>query len=179
MVGIAIVGDNIISLAWSPFFKLAAPALQVLSLSLPFVFLNYPIGYVLNAANKQHLNTIHMAVALLVNIGINITLIPTWSFMGSAVAFVFSSIVLVVLNVIHVARIVHVDWWAYTVLLLKLSAASVIMAFILYWVQSAYPFAVVLLIAVVVYAVLVLLFRIVEIEQVKSIVNRVLKRANV
>ncbi len=179
MVGIAIVGDNIITLAWSSFFKLAAPALQVLSLSLPFVFLNYPIGYVLNAANKQHLNTIHMAIALAVNLAVNITLIPTWSFMGSAVAFVLSSIVLVTLNVIQVARIVDIDWWAYTVLLLKLSGASLIMGFILYWVQGAYPFPIVVLIAVVVYAVLVLLFRIVEITEVQSSVARVLKRAKV
>ncbi|PIR80598.1 flippase, partial [Candidatus Kuenenbacteria bacterium CG10_big_fil_rev_8_21_14_0_10_39_14] len=47
-----------------------------------FLFINFPVGYLLNACNKQLTNTINLGVTVLVSVVLNILLIPRFSYVG-------------------------------------------------------------------------------------------------
>ena len=104
-VGAFIMAPTIIDLAF-PDFPASTSALRIFMVSVIFLFINYPIGNLLNAANKQTTNTVNMGIALVVNIIINILLIPQYTYNGAAVAAVASSIALVLLGLPHVAKLI-------------------------------------------------------------------------
>lgn len=94
MGGVFIIGDTLITTVWENFTESIVP-LYIFMASLPFLFLNYPIGNLLNAANKQKKNTRNMFIALIVNILFNFLLIPFYGIEGSAFAATLSAVVLV------------------------------------------------------------------------------------
>lgn len=87
----------------------SVPTLHILITSLLFVFVNYPLGNLLNACNRQTVNTVNTGIALIINVIANLLLIPRYTFLGTAVAYTLSSIVLVGLNIPHVVKIVSLD----------------------------------------------------------------------
>lgn len=68
--------------------------LQILIASLPFLFVNFPIGSLLNAADRQKRQTLNIALALLVNVVLNIALIPRFEAAGAAFASLVSTVFL-------------------------------------------------------------------------------------
>lgn len=98
-VGAFVLADEIIGAIYPEVYSPSADVLRVFMASLVFVFLNYPVGNLLNAANRQLLNTANMGIALLVNIGLNIWLIPEHTFMGAAWSAAISSAVLLALGI--------------------------------------------------------------------------------
>ena len=57
------------------------------------VFVNYLMGYLLNAIDKQRLFTLTVALTTMLNIALNLALIPKYSFAGAAYATLISEIV--------------------------------------------------------------------------------------
>ncbi|EKD78508.1 MAG: lipopolysaccharide O-side chain biosynthesis protein (O-antigen transporter) [uncultured bacterium] len=100
-VGTTILAPSIIHLGFAG-FPAAIPALQWFMAGLIFLFVNYPIGNVLNAANRQLLNTVNMGIALVVNIILNVLLVPQYTYLGAPAAAVGSTIALVGLGLPHV-----------------------------------------------------------------------------
>lgn len=97
--GAFVLADEIIGAIYPDVYSPSADVLRVFMASLVFVFLNYPVGNLLNAANRQLLNTANMGIALLVNVGLNIWLIPKYTFMGAAWSAAISSVVLLALGI--------------------------------------------------------------------------------
>ena len=77
--------------------------LQILAVSLAFLFLNFPLGSLLNACDRQRRNTIHIGVVMVINIILNVILIPKYSYAGAAVASSLSTFIMFVLQ-LYVAR---------------------------------------------------------------------------
>lgn len=105
-IGTYVLADDIIALAF-PKFPAATIALEIFMTSVIFLFANYPIGNLLNAANKQGVNTLNMGIALVVNVILNVILIPQYTYVGATVAAVCSTVVLVTLGLPHVYKIIH------------------------------------------------------------------------
>lgn len=62
--------------------------LQILILGLIFVFLNFPLGALLNGCDKQVANTFLVGGTMTLNIILNLILIPQYTYVGAAIAFV-------------------------------------------------------------------------------------------
>ena len=77
--------------------------LQILAVGLAFLFLNFPLGSLLNACDRQRRNTIHIGVVMVINIILNVTLIPKYSYEGAAVASSLSTFLMFLLQ-LYVAR---------------------------------------------------------------------------
>lgn len=77
--------------------------LQILIVSLVFLFLNFPLGSLLNACNRQTRNTIHIGIVMVINIILNIILIPRFSYIGAAIASTVSTLIMFILQM-YVAR---------------------------------------------------------------------------
>jgi O-antigen/teichoic acid export membrane protein len=74
----------IIDILYSTPYREAVPALQVLSLSLLFYFLNFLLSQTLIAVNKEKSFTIVMVISALLNITVNLALIPNYGIVGAA-----------------------------------------------------------------------------------------------
>lgn len=84
--------------------------LRILMISLFFLFINFPVGYLLNACNKQVTNTLNMGITVVVNVVLNIFLISSFDYVGAAIASLVSTLVLFTLGMIHVPRIVNYNY---------------------------------------------------------------------
>lgn len=84
--------------------------LQILIISLVFLFLNFPLGSLLNACNRQTRNTIHIGIVMAINIFLNILLIPRFSYIGAAIASSLSAILMFILQMYVARQIIPVNF---------------------------------------------------------------------
>jgi O-antigen/teichoic acid export membrane protein len=92
-IGVTLLADRFILFVYKQQFTNSALALQILVWALVFMFVNYLMGYLLNSINKQKLFTYSAGICVLVNIIINLILIPLYSYAGAAIATVATEFV--------------------------------------------------------------------------------------
>ncbi|HUT21996.1 MAG TPA: flippase [Candidatus Bipolaricaulota bacterium] len=90
MFGIASLADKIIGAAYTDDYLPAVITLQLLSIGVVFVFLNFPLGSLLNATDRQVQNTKLVGLTMIINLTLNIILIPILKYNGAAIAFLCS-----------------------------------------------------------------------------------------
>lgn len=93
VTGLTMLADRIIIYIYSSEFSNSIIALQILSGSLVFVFVNYLMGYLLNAIDKQKLFTYSITATAVLNVVLNLILIPKYSYIGASFATLISEIV--------------------------------------------------------------------------------------
>lgn len=94
LIILILFANIIITVIFGESFSGAIIALQILSLYIPFRFINYVTAYTLSSANKESLRATSIAVAVVFNIIANVILIPRYSLIGSAIAMVLTEAVL-------------------------------------------------------------------------------------
>ncbi|MFC1622644.1 flippase, partial [Patescibacteria group bacterium] len=72
--------------------------LQILMVTLAGIFLTFPIGSFLNATSRQVRNTFNIGVAVVINIVLNLILIPRLAYVGAAIASLASTLVILILG---------------------------------------------------------------------------------
>jgi O-antigen/teichoic acid export membrane protein len=80
--------------------------LEVAVFAVIFIFLNYPIGALLNATDRQLANTTIMGLCMVLDIVSNVILIPRISFLGAAISMLIYHSSFFVLGLIFVNRVV-------------------------------------------------------------------------
>lgn len=155
----------------------AAWPLQVLALGLPWLFLNFPVGYLLNSSNQQTRNTINIAVTVTLNVILNLMFIQEFSYRSVAVISASSSALLFILGLIRVRQVISVDWVVLIQTFLKTLFAGFIIATIGWWLlpqvhgQSGALMAVGIM--AFIYVALIFAFGLVDKAAVKSMVQRI------
>lgn len=180
-VGTAVLAATIIGVAFED-FPATIPALQWFMTSIVFLFINYPIGNALNAANKQLLNTVNMGIALVVNVILNVLLIPNYTYIGAAVAATLSAMVLVMLGLPHVYQLTG---FRAGMLIKKaglMLVAAVMMGAVVWGLQQVLPkttlmFFVMASIGGLIYLLAALLVRAIRVADLKTIWHKVLRRS--
>lgn len=99
-----IFSNEIIMIIYGQKFFLSIIALQILIWVVPIIFLTSLLGNILNASNKQRLVTIIAASNALLNIALNLVLIPKFSFVGASVATVITELLGFILMFYYVSR---------------------------------------------------------------------------
>lgn len=82
--------------------------LQILIFVLVFIFLDFPIGSLLNATGRQTTKTAIMGVAMVINVTANLILIPIFGVPGASIAALVSFSTLFFLGWYFVSRVVKV-----------------------------------------------------------------------
>ena len=168
--------------------------LQILSISMLFGFIDFPIGSLLNAVHKQHLQTMSMFITLVTNLGLNLLLIPRYGALGATIAAVVGQTVLFSTGLYFARNVIH---WDVSVLLsravrmlasggavaaLALALLPRLTSFLEYLSQSGqtlYLFAVLLgsLAGLgIVYIILIFVLRAITIAEVKTFISTYIKR---
>ncbi len=102
--------------------------LKVSMLAVPFMFLGFPVGSLLNACDKQKRNTINMAITALVSAGLNIILIPRLGVLGACVTTLITSILMLILGWVVIPKITHLHWPTIILALGRIVLVGLVMA---------------------------------------------------
>ena len=85
-VGVLIYASDIINLIYGKGYISATIIIQVLIFTIPFLFINGSSGLLLNSSHREVSNTKIYGTAVLVNVILNLFLIPHYNELGAAIA---------------------------------------------------------------------------------------------
>jgi O-antigen/teichoic acid export membrane protein len=174
-VGTTILAERIILFVYGAEFAPSTIALQILVWSEVFIFLNVVFGNLLNSTNKQIVITKQTILAALLNIALNLVLIPRYSYVGASIATVSTELFAFFFLLYFVSRQGYKLPKSMIVSLFKVIIACLIMYLFLeifYWVQL--PLLIVL--AAAIYLVVVYLLGILDKQDhhlMKQLLNRI------
>lgn len=97
-LGIFSLADQIILKIYTAEFAPSILSLQIVIFGMMFIFLEYPLGSLLNACNKQTANTINRGIMTISNIVLNLFLIPYFHFIAASGVYVFTIFLFMFLN---------------------------------------------------------------------------------
>jgi O-antigen/teichoic acid export membrane protein len=174
-VGVVVLAYPLAGL-WSGFYPQSIPALQILALAYVFAFVNNAFIGALTVLDRQATYAKAAGASLVVNLILNLILIPTYGYLAAAWTTVVTEMVLV-----------GAGWWLTAKHLgnLHLPAASwrpilagIVMGAVLYPVRNVQGDAVllVILLGMAVYAAAVLLLRAMTREEMQFIRSALLRR---
>lgn len=156
-VGIIALTEPIIALMKSGYGEAAWP-MRLAAASTFFVFINYPVGALLNACDKQKINTRNMGITAVMALIFNSLLIPKLGVTGAALTLIISNALMFVLNwqaskeIINskLKKIVRVFWQSIL--------SSLVMFFIVFFAKEKLGLALVILVGGIAYFAMLLAF---------------------
>lgn len=97
-LGLIVSAPYVIPHIYTGAFGNAVLPLQILITNLPFLFINFPLGSLLNAINQQRAQTAIVAAGLVWNVTTNLILIPMYGARGAATASTTSTMLVFILS---------------------------------------------------------------------------------
>ncbi len=131
--GIIFLADKFILTLYTEEYIGSILPLQILIASLIFLFINFPLGSLLNAANKQSRNTLNIGLAMIFNILLNLFLIPQFQAVGAAIASFLSTFILFLLNLFIAKSLLKIDYKYLLKVTIKTLFASTFMIIIIFF----------------------------------------------
>ncbi|MFA6410618.1 MAG: flippase [Candidatus Buchananbacteria bacterium] len=135
--GLIVLIPEVITLVW-PKYQSVIPCFYIMSLAIPFIFLAFPTGYLLNACDRQNQTTLNRGLITGLAVLLNIILIPRLSFFGAGITFFITNFVLLFMDFFWVKSVIPLNYSFYFKISLKTIGASALMALIIilakpYW----------------------------------------------
>jgi len=157
-MGIGTLAPFIIKSLYTSNYSGSAAPLQILIASLPFLFINFALSYFLNATDRQRTNTLNLALVMILNIVLNIVLIPQWQAQGAAAASTISTVALFCLNLAAVYRVTAIkpgNWWP----IAKATLAALLMATVVWYSSDFLNIWLDIILGFAVYFILLFIFK--------------------
>lgn len=173
--GIAALAPQIIHTLFSPEYAPSVLPLRILVMSLIFSFISFPIGAFLNACHKQVTQTTIVGGVMVLNIILNLLLIPRLEITGAALAALFGNILLTVLGYLVVPSITKVSHAFLLKTFLQLFFCSFVMAVCAAFIGAIGNLILAILVAVVVYPSLLFVTKVVSKQEVKDLITLIRK----
>lgn len=130
IVGAVVLADKIILLFKEGYSDAVLP-LQISIISLFFIFINFPIGSLLNACDKQGKNTLNMAIVTIISVALNFLLIPQLQAVGASITVLVTNILMFVLGIFWIKKIIVYRARKNWLILGKVLLASAIMGLVI------------------------------------------------
>lgn len=132
IVGAIVLSDKIILLFKAGYGGAALP-LQISIVSLFFIFINFPIGSLLNACDRQRKNTLNIGIVLAVSIVLNLLLIPELKAVGASITVLVTNALMFILGIFWVKKIIPYRSGKNLQVFIKVLLASLIMGIIVFF----------------------------------------------
>jgi len=136
IVGTVLLADKVVLLFKSGYVGAILP-LQISIIALFFIFVNFPIGSLLNACDKQGRNTFNMGIVALSSIILNFILIRRYQAVGASAVVLVTNALMFVLGAIAVRGVMPYRWWKNLQVLIKTMLAAILMG-VLIWLGKGY-----------------------------------------
>ncbi len=159
VLGIWAVAPEAVSLA-GPGYAAAAPVLSALVFVLIPIFLDFPIGSLLNASGHQSIKTAIMGMTMVINVALNWFLIPRFGIIGAAYAALACFTFMFAAGLFYVPRIIPtLRFWALCRTIFPIFASGGVMLMVVYFLKPIVGWYAVVPIGAVVYAFSLVLTR--------------------
>jgi len=132
IVGSIVLADKIVLLFKAGYGGALLP-LQISIISLFFIFVNFPIGSLLNACDKQRKNTLNMGIVTVISVVLNLILIPHYKAVGASITVLATNALMFFLGIIWVKKIIPYRSRKNVIIFAKVLLASVVMGVIIYF----------------------------------------------
>jgi len=166
VVGVLFLSEDIINIIGGSDFVISANVLRLLIFALAFIFFGHFFNTILLSANLQGKLMKVLAFCAAFNIGLNLVLIPAYSYTGAAIVSVATELLVVVLTayltIRHVKYKFSAKGWE------KIILSGVAMSVFLF-VFKEYNFFVIAIGSALVYACFLWLSRAITTEELKSV----------
>jgi O-antigen/teichoic acid export membrane protein len=103
-LGMILLADLVILIFFGEQYSNSVLPLRILMVVIILVFLTYLSGSTLGAINKPELTAVSLLACIFINIGLNLYLIPLFSYIGAAAATVATELALYLLYSYYLAR---------------------------------------------------------------------------
>ncbi len=173
--GTIVLADKIVMLFDSAYNQAILP-LQIIIIALFFIFLNYPIGSLLNACDRQKKNTLNMGLTVALSVTLNLILIPIYQAIGAAITVLVSNMFMFFLGLYYSNQIMSLKLRSNFLVFLKTLAAAIIMSSFAYILKDGLHIIAVILIAIVVYFLFIFIFKAIKKEDIVSVYNALAKK---
>ncbi|MBI4090912.1 MAG: flippase [Candidatus Komeilibacteria bacterium] len=173
--GIAALAPDLITTIYTDAYAPSIVPLMILICSLPLLFLNFPIGSMLNACDRQTRQMTHLGITTVFNVAMNVVLIPRYGVVGAAVASTVSTVFIFILGVYAIQRVIGISLSAFFAEASKLAASAVLMVAALVMLNRYLPWYMTIVPAGLIYAGGVYALRVVTLRDILSFVT-LLKR---
>ncbi len=150
--------------------------LQILLAGAIFSFLSVINGAVLNGTNKQKTQTGIIFTVLVINIILNLILLPIISIQGAAIAYLVSNFVLFALGYYFVQKQIVIEHAILARNFVLIFLNSAIMGVIVFTVSQKITFYISIIVGTIVFTTGLFLLRIFSLQELKGIKNRILHR---
>ncbi|MBU0707245.1 flippase [Patescibacteria group bacterium] len=157
--GVFAIADKLIVRIWGDAFEASIIPLQILIFSLIFLFANFPIGSLLNACNRQARNTINIAIAMVINVVLNLILIPRYTFIGTSIASLVSIFALFVLGLYVTRQIITPNWRFLIKTLAKTVVSAGVMMAMIFALKDSISFILLIPVGIILYFIILFLLR--------------------
>lgn len=175
-VGIATIADKVILLLYTSQYQPSILALQIMIFGIIALFLNYPVGSLLNACDRQTTNTANMGIIMILNVILNLILIPRYQQVGASIAALVTLFLLFILNLIWVSKIIKYDYKFLGLKLLKTIVAVVAMAIVVLYLKQSVNFIILAIIGALLYVGLMYLIKGFTKDDIKYLIQAIFKK---
>jgi len=168
--GIVILADKITLIFKSDFNEATLP-LQIAIIALVFIFLNFPIGALLNACDKQKINTINMGIVMIASVILNIILIPRYQAVGASITVLATNALMFILGIYWVPKIIKIRTRKIIWPFLKAFLAAVIMGLVVYYLKPSINIFLNIALGGIIYFIILFLVKGLRKEDIASILK--------
>ncbi|MGA3199614.1 MAG: flippase [Halobacteriota archaeon] len=136
-VGTTLLAGRIIALVFGEGFAPSVVVLQLLVWSLVFIFASAPFFRLFESTNKQVVVTKITGLMVIVNVAINLALIPKFSYVGASIATLVTEFIVMIVAIFLAERdlYVHIKTES-AAIVLKIVGASAVMALLIVYLQN-------------------------------------------
>lgn len=126
IIGAVVLADRIVLLFTADYLEAVWP-LRIAVVSLLFIFLNFPIGSLLNACDAQRRNTLNMAIVAVASVALNLALIPILQATGASITVLVTNVLMFILGLRAARQIIAYRARKNLQIFIKVLAASGLM----------------------------------------------------
>ncbi|MFH1366768.1 MAG: flippase [Patescibacteria group bacterium] len=152
------------------------PAFRVSILGLIFIFLNFILSSVLNASNKQTINTLNIGLTVVLNVLLNILLIPHYNHVGASISALASAIFLFINGMYWTNRLVKLNRLSLLKWFLKSALATVMMISVTYYFRNSLKFFYLAPLGAVIYVIFLFLVKAISRKDILSFYHSIIRR---
>ena len=127
-LGVASVADLVVPLIYGTNYLASVLPLQVLIFALLLIFLDFPIGALLNADDRQVTKTAIMGGTMVINVTANVFLIPVLGILGASVSALLGFVWLLGAGFVAIRKTLVLNWTSLLVRLGPILLAGLAMA---------------------------------------------------
>lgn len=151
VLGIFSVAQPLIDLAVGEAYVNSVPVLSLLIFVLFAIFLDFPIGSLLNASDKQKLKTTLMGITMVINVITNFLFVPWLGILGAAISANISFAFLFLSGCWFVRDMVKIAWLPLVSVLMRILLAGVLMMLVVHVLLNVWSFLFVMPVGAIVY----------------------------